>query len=388
MAGPYDAGTTQVSYKKQSGFGSYHSSSPTVQILRLTGESLKKDTETAVSDELRSDRERSGLIRTSVGASGSIDFEWSSDAFDEFLESALFSDAAFTHDASDPQSSTSCTFSASTPGTITIGSSTWDNTPKPGDILTVTGTLNTGTFIVVKATDTVITTHEATVLETVASTTIVHHTSSETISNGTAFTYFEIERQYASTVVEHFKDMAVDDITMTIEPGSIVTGSFSLLGSDATSTGFSGSPTYAPATSDEIWNGVDVIDGVYENGAKLTGLTQVSFTMANNIRARNEIGTLGASSLGSGTIDLTGSVQLYFNSEAYFNQYINQTESNLLVVAQDAAGQIYTISIPALKYTSGQRVAGGINTDIIAEMEFTAFTDSTTGDTIKISKKS
>ena len=59
------------------------------QVIRRTGDALTAGTETQRSDEIRSDRMRSGQKVTTITAGGTIDFEMSSQSFDDFLAAAL-----------------------------------------------------------------------------------------------------------------------------------------------------------------------------------------------------------------------------------------------------------------------------------------------------------
>lgn len=62
------------------------------QIIRRTGDALTAGTETVRSDEVRSDRQRSGQKVTTITAGGTLDFEMSAESFDDFLAAALCTD--------------------------------------------------------------------------------------------------------------------------------------------------------------------------------------------------------------------------------------------------------------------------------------------------------
>jgi len=62
------------------------------QIIRRTNDALTAGTETQRSDEIRSDRQRSGQKVTTITAGGTIDFEMSAESFDVFLAAALCTD--------------------------------------------------------------------------------------------------------------------------------------------------------------------------------------------------------------------------------------------------------------------------------------------------------
>jgi hypothetical protein len=83
-----------LSYIAESAFGELKTGS-NLQILRFTSESLKKVTQTTVSNEIRSDRQRAGVVRNRITAAGGINTELSYGAHDDLMKSALMS-AAWT----------------------------------------------------------------------------------------------------------------------------------------------------------------------------------------------------------------------------------------------------------------------------------------------------
>jgi hypothetical protein len=132
-------------------------------------------------------------------------------------------------------------------------------------------------------------------------------------------------------------------------------------------------------------NPVDDVVAIFENKASF-GSTRFAFNLRNNLRARLQIATLGAISLGSGTVNIEGTVNAYFESKATMDRYLNFSITNLAIIFDDATGTSYVVDFPSVKFTSGRRVAGAINTDVIAEMAFTAFRDATEGITVRIAR--
>ena len=384
---PADANRVGIKYRQMTGFDDL--GSDTVYDLRYTSESLKQTTDSASSDEIRSDRQRSDIIRTDIRAEGDINFELSYAEYDPFLVAALQSadwdntnvamaataDAVFTHSSS----------------TIALDSGVWTNQPKVGDLIKVSGAdeaANNGVFTVV----TVPTTGSVTVKEAVtediadAGVTVV---KGDLIKNGTTEKFFAIQKTYndvdgATDLYDYFDNMVVDSMSLSIEPGSILTGGFSFMGSKAASDSTLGSATVS--TTNPVTNAVDNVPVVSENQASITGVTQIALTIGNNTRARSEIGRLGSAEPGSGTIDVTGTLQMYLASDAQIDKYLAWTTTSLCWAVRDNDGNGYTFCLPEVKFTDGQRLAGGINTDVIAELSFTAFRDATEDATITVRK--
>lgn len=63
--------------------------SPALKALRMTGESLNANIQTAVSGELRDDRNIAELIKVGSNAGGSVEFELSATAYDDMLEALM-----------------------------------------------------------------------------------------------------------------------------------------------------------------------------------------------------------------------------------------------------------------------------------------------------------
>jgi len=122
-------------------------------------------------------------------------------------------------------------------------------------------------------------------------------------------------------------------------------------------------------------NAIDNVIGIIENNASFD-LTSLSWSLDNALRARKVIGTLGTESIGSGRVQITGSMQAFFDSTTQIDKYLAFTTSSVAFVINTQAGavqQYLVIDFPAIKFTSGTRVAGGVDTDVIAELAFQAF---------------
>src|SRR5690606_24985037 len=100
----------------------------------------------------------------------------------------------------------------------------------------------------------------------------------------------------------------------------------------------------AAATNDPM-TGVDNVPIVYEAMASY-GITAATIALVNNLRTRLQVGTLGAISLGSGTIAVTGTVQAYFNTADVMNKYLNFANSGLAFRFQDTLGNVMVVDLP------------------------------------------
>jgi hypothetical protein len=208
------------------------------------------------------------------------------------------------------------------------------------------------------------------------------------IVNGTEFRSFGIEKEFTdlSNVFAALRGMVIDTVNLSISADAIITGSFGFLGKDMkaeTATFGDGSNTAAPTNT--IMNAIDDVDVLYEALASLD-ITAFSMALANNLRARLQVGTLGAISIGTGSVGITGTLQAYFESNALMTKYLNFTETSIAIVFIDAAGNTYVLDLPAIKFTSGQAVSTGLNADVISDMAWTAKRHATEGITIRLAR--
>lgn len=209
------------------------------------------------------------------------------------------------------------------------------------------------------------------------------------LTNGVISKSYTIEKHFVD--VDEFiayRGMMVAGGSVSIEPGSIITGNFSFLGKGAAPDVDSvalAAPTAAP--TNQVVNAIDHITAISEGGAAYAGdVLGLNFEIQNNLRARPAVGVLGASSIGVGRVQVSGTFNTYFNSNAEYTKFINATATSLAFNVVDGAGNQYQILFPRIRYTGGNPNASGVDTDVVLPLEFTAFRDSVTGATVRITR--
>jgi len=384
-----DSNRIAMAYVKETTYGTTPGTQMTDQ--RFTTESLGADTGVISSTEIRPDRQVVDVIRNSLQASGDVGFELSYGAYDDWFEAALLS-AAWTAVVNVTQGST-WTLDA-TAKTITATSGTPFSTLAANRWIEVRGFStagNNGYLKIASVSGTVITwaAHTGTPANETLTGTGGTVQQGARILNGTTLTTFSIEKQYKdlTAIFEILRGMAPDRLALNIAADQIVTGTFSFLGKEAKSAAATGGTgTNASAPGNPVYNSIDNVIAVLENNAKFA-TTAFSLALANNLRARLQVGTLGPISLGTGTCAVTGTLQAYFTDAAIMDKYLNATASQIAVVVEESTGvRAQVIDLPQVEYTSGRRVAGGQNTDIIADLAFTAYRDVTEDLTLSITR--
>ena len=205
--------------------------------------------------------------------------------------------------------------------------------------------------------------------------------------NGVQLDTFNLEKTYTdlTNILNLYNGMAVNNFNLDIPVDGIITGAFEFLGINETSETSSGAAGYEDPTTTIPMATVNDFDNLFEGNADQV-MINFGINITNNLRQRMEAGTLGSASMGAGSLEISGTLQVYFATHALMDKYLDHTESSLAIALKDAAGNGYVIDLPSVRFTNGQRVAGGKDDDVIADMEWSAFMNATEGKTIRIGR--
>jgi hypothetical protein len=383
-----DTNRMRLSYIAETSFGVPPSGN--LIDVRYTGESLKQVSQTQRSNEIRSDRQISDIVRTMIGAEGDINTEMSYGAHDDFIAASLL--------ASSLTWSTAVTVTASTISASSVDNSLNDSANGlsafvVGQWVKVSGftgagiTANAGFFKIVSVTAAKIVVSGGTLVTDAAGESVTIKMG-EQVVNGTTLNSFAFEKKYQdlTNIFAKYLGMCPQTWKQSVKADQLITGSFGWLGKSETSTTATIGSGYTSAPTNEVMAGVDDIFGIIENGATLSDINSLDFGVNNNLRNRLRVGTLGAFSIGTGTFEVEGSAEMYFSTHALMDKYLNFTSTSLAIVISDGAGKSYVVEWPTIKFTDGTRVAGGINQDIMANMKFMAKVSPTEGITMRVTR--
>ena len=377
-----DANRVKISIAEESSYG-VAESAVTFQTLRTTGESLNHDMSTTTSQEMRSDRQISDIARIGLSASGDISFEVSYDSCEQLMRSALL-DSAWSSEAKISAAQT-ISFD-STDNSINDSASGFGSYAANGWVK-VTGASNSGnnsTFKIVSRTAAKMIVKGGDLTTESAGEAVTVQQGAEVV-NGTSLASWNIEKNYEdlSNVLSLFLGMCVNTMGLDIPADGIMTGTFGFMGSEETPLTATNSSSYTAATTTQVMTGANHVPKFLEN-YESSGILSLAISLNNNLRVRNQVGTLGVVSVGTGAVEVTGTVTKYFETAALYNKFIYQTETSLAVTCQDTLGNAYVVELPQVKITSGSRPAGGLNTDVIGEFNFSAYMHPTEEITIRI----
>lgn len=379
-----DANRVKLAFVEESSFGAKESGSK-LQVLRYNSESLKQDMNTVVSEEIRSDRQISDIARIGLSASGGIDFELSYGSHDEFLQAALLSSGW----SAEKHINRQLTISASSVDNSINDSASGFGIFSANKWVYVSGfsnSANNGFFKIASVTASKIIFSNGT-LVTEAAGQLVDVQQGGQITNGLVLPSFNIEKTFEdlSNVLSLLKGMCISTMSLEVPADGIIRGNFAFMGSAEESLTASAGSGYVAAGSTVVMTGANHVTNVFENLSEL-GILSFSFALNNNLRTRLQVGTLGVASIGSGSVEVTGTITLHLENDELFQKYLNQSVTSIVFAVRDEQGNGYLFEFPCVKITNGTRAAGGINTDVIGEFEFRAYMDASELITMRIAR--
>jgi hypothetical protein len=214
--------------------------------------------------------------------------------------------------------------------------------------------------------------------------------SGSRLINGSTQRSFSIEREFADVAqFFNFRGMTVGKMGMSFQSGSIVGGSFDFMGKDGQRAGVTYMPNPATAsTANEIMNAVAGVGAIYEGGSLLTStyIKKLELSVDNKLRGRDAIGTLGNVSIGSGTLEVGGSLDVYLADGSLYDKFINDTASSISVRVLDDAGNGYIFSLSNIEYDDAKVNAGGQDQDAMISLPFVSLDSSSSGIVLQIDR--
>lgn len=375
----------QVRYIKESVFGTTPvAGNP--KNLRITGESLQFSLSKSSSDEINAYRAVTSMIATSVEASGSLNAEMQFGEYDDLMAGVLQSTwGAFGTNGVGTAFSATLTATTITASAATTGTSLF-TLLKAGQWFTLggTGTANDGKLFrvskVTPPTSTVITLDPgtpATVGGPYAATVL----KVSRLSNGTTQPSYTIERASTDTgEFFAFRGMTPSSLKLSISSGSLSTMEFAFMGRDAVAantTTLPGTPIVSQAYP--IMSGVSgTACALWAKGAPLAGtfVNSISLSYDNTLRAQSAICSLGSIGIGSGTINVTVDLEVYFASgRAFYDEFLSNANMEIAFTAFDTQGNGYIFTLPQANISSYSLSAGGKDQDLMASISVTGLLD-------------
>jgi hypothetical protein len=189
------------------------------------------------------------------------------------------------------------------------------------------------------------------------------------------------ERSFA--ILERHTDIGVDYIyrgsrvaTMNISAplGDKAGITFGILGTKAEAYTVPGGATFSPATTSDMM--VTTNGSFAEDGAPIAYATEWSVTLDNGMEAAFSLFQREAYCISNGIASVTGSMSAYLKDGSLWAKVLNEAETDHVVVLEEGADS-YTIELPKVRYTQGQKQVSGPGA-VIPQYTISAGYDGTT----------
>ena len=198
-----------------------------------------------------------------------------------------------------------------------------------------------------------------------------------------------IERSHTD-VAQHFlfKGQRVESIDLEISTGDLVGGSVSFVGASAQvsqDSTLDKSPDFVvvDALTTPVYNATSNVKSIKKDGATIPGVvTNVKLSMATNLRKQFSVGSYYNRGVGQGRLDITGSLEIYFQDLEWYSAFLNNQYVALEMVFEDADGCGYVVSLPKLFLNKDEVPVDGIDKDVMESVDFTANMDTSLSNTM------
>lgn len=374
--------------------------------LRVTQPTFKAAIDTVKSAEVTATRMSSGSTRVDMNVDGGFDFELSAKEYDPFLQAIV--GGQFAHYGTNGlgtafalQTTVNSIKAAIGPtGTslftgLAIGS--WIKVVPPAAASSmVKAYFRNSWFKVLARTATEITLDPSTPIVApgiFAADQAGYAISQSLIVNGGARKTFSFERDLTDIGSKLlYTGMEPNTMELSVEVGSIVTGSFGFIGQghdvrDGASF-LPGPPTASQAF--EVMNSVTDVGTIYENGVNLLSANSfikgMSISLNNNARGQKAVGKFGNAGVGLGEFEISGTMQVYFENATYYRKWLDGVRTSLTLGLVDADGNGYLFEFEKVKFKDGGLTDAGNEDDVMLDLPFDAFYDAATGRGIRITR--
>lgn len=367
-----------LALKKETSWGE-EPSSPVMAEVRYTGESLVYEKQQVESQTIRADRMIDTACLVGFNAQGGFSFELAYlSSLIEVIEAAVCSaqDATFslTGLTLDVDSSAKTFTKVGGTSFITSGVQVGQNIRTGG--FAAAG--NNGIFKVSAVAADVITCATATGLVTVtgdAGCTI----EGRMARNYTTPWSFLIEKQFTDAdLFEQFLGERVNNLSLNIAAGEIITGEVDFIGKEARLSDSSIGTTTAVSPAVPLTGSANVGTITLDGAALASAIEEITLQLANNLRAQKVIGSLAAAGVGYGRFEAKGTLRVFFEDFDLLEQIIDHETVAISWRMTDVDGNVIVVTLPKVFLSKGDPQADAGNKDVMQEVEFMAVRDAVT----------
>ncbi len=212
----------------------------------------------------------------------------------------------------------------------------------------------------------------ATIVDADASTAAEVYIEGSMLRNGVAFHSYSFEKQLSANKFLYYGGSYISDGNLTAQVGGFLEGAFNFLcAAETNGTATLSDDTPLAAPTGRVIDTVTGFSNLEINDVVTPAVVQgISWNVAkNNARAQYGLGAAAAQGMARGTLEVSGSMSVYFIDFDLYDLYTAETDQMVSFRALDDLGQGYIFTLPAVTLMNPQIVAGGPDTDLVSEFE-------------------
>ena len=373
-----------LSFIKESSFG-VTPGSPAMTAVPVSGDDMNLSKDTFLSNTLTDNREVTDFRHGNRQAGGNLNFELRYGAFEPFMLGGLGASAWV--DAATITAST-IAFVDSDPDTITDSGNAFVTSGfKAGDVLTVTGGVNDGVSVTVDTVvaGTITLTAGSAITAASSGTSITLTADRKQATVGSNIDSFSFERRFTDVgVYQVVTGARINTMSLNMQPNSIVTGSFGVLGKDVTNN------TSSLDATPTAWANNDPMDSftgaITLDGTEVATITSIDFNLNNNLSPAFVVGSPTLQQVLEERANVSGTMNFYMEDETILEAFKNETEKSVEIRVSDGTNY-YDFIFPRVKFGDAAAPVSGFG-GIIINAPFQVLRDATLGYGVKIDKSS
>lgn len=362
---------TQLSYGVEATWNT--APATTFQALRIISESLSGSKTRNRPSEILSTREVSAAVTTAESASGTINYALSWQTVDDLISSCLGNDWQAAQTIAGAAADITITTGTNILSSSTAGKFTNIAAGQYINLIGFTNTANNGVwFVSAKTNNQSITLAGPRTIVTETPTGTNAQVRASNLANGTQFKSLYIQQKFSSSIWLRYGGAFVSKWTIQGGVGQFIGGSFDVMAaseSSSTTDASTGGITAAP--SGRVHDPIGGFGGILWNNAALSGASDSFSITVENVGAAGEYGMGSATAQGmlQGTLQVTGSLKMFFKSLTEYANFKNESLGRLTVITKDPSGNAYVVSVPQAALMNPKVEVGGPNQPVYASFD-------------------
>ena len=197
---------------------------------------------------------------------------------------------------------------------------------------------------------------------------------------------------HSPTAYQVFAGMAVQNVTLTLQPRAIAQLALEFLGLNAAVgntadlgtlyTNRPGTP-YSDPPANPVLNTSSNVGRLGLGGGNVSGgaqnfVLEATVSIAANLQELPAVGVFGAAALSAGELGITGTLNTYFDDLSLYRQVLNDDETSFDANIRGADGRVFSVDIPRIKINGSPDVPGK-NEQVVLNLTYQGLLDPVLG---------